>query len=97
MRKAIFMNIVTSEVDTSQIAHLDDKCFQGSAPFFFVMYMNIPQRLTCNRKVILNIMNVCRLLIRITKARRMRWAGHVARGRRMLIDYWWESQRERAH
>jgi hypothetical protein len=37
--------------------------------------------------------------IRIIKSRRMRWAGHVARmGRReMLIDYWWESQRERDH
>jgi hypothetical protein len=38
-------------------------------------------------------------IIRITKSRRMRWAGHVARmwrrGRR--IDYWWESQRERDH
>jgi hypothetical protein len=38
-------------------------------------------------------------IIRISKSRRMRWAGHVARmGRRgMLIDYWWESQRERGH
>jgi hypothetical protein len=36
--------------------------------------------------------------IRIIKPRRMRWAGHVAqRGRGMLIDYWWESQRERDH
>jgi hypothetical protein len=37
-------------------------------------------------------------LIRIIKSR-MRWAGHVARmGRReTLIDYWWESQRERGH
>jgi hypothetical protein len=37
--------------------------------------------------------------IRIIKSRRMRWAGHVARiGRRgTLIDYWWESQRERDH
>jgi hypothetical protein len=37
-------------------------------------------------------------IIRIIKSRRMRWAGHVARmGRRgTLIDYWWESQRERA-
>jgi hypothetical protein len=36
-------------------------------------------------------------IIRIIKSRRMRWAGHVARmGRRgTLIDYWWESQRER--
>jgi hypothetical protein len=34
---------------------------------------------------------------RITKSRRMRLAGHEARmGRRgMLIDYWWEIQRER--
>jgi hypothetical protein len=38
-------------------------------------------------------------IIRIIKPRRMRWAGHVARmGRKgTLIDYWWESQRERDH
>jgi hypothetical protein len=38
-------------------------------------------------------------IIRIIKARRMRWAGHVARmGRRgTRIDYWSESQRERDH
>jgi hypothetical protein len=38
-------------------------------------------------------------IIRIIKKRRMRWAGHVARmgRRRTLIDYWWESQRERDH
>jgi hypothetical protein len=38
-------------------------------------------------------------IIRIIKSRRMRWAGHVAHmGRRgTLIDYWWESQRERDH
>jgi hypothetical protein len=38
-------------------------------------------------------------IIRIIESRRMRWAGHVARmGRRgTLIDYWWESQRERDH
>jgi hypothetical protein len=37
--------------------------------------------------------------IRIIKSWRMKWAGHVARmGRRgTLIDYWWESQRERDH
>jgi hypothetical protein len=36
---------------------------------------------------------------RIIKLRRMRWAGHVARmGRRgTLIDYWWESRKERYH
>jgi hypothetical protein len=36
-------------------------------------------------------------IIRIIKSLRMRWAGHVApMGRRgTLIDYWWESQRER--
>jgi hypothetical protein len=36
-------------------------------------------------------------IIRIIKPRRMRWAGHVARMGRIgtLIDYWWESQRER--
>jgi hypothetical protein len=38
-------------------------------------------------------------IIRIIKSRRMRWEGHVARmGRKgTLIDYWWESQRERDH
>jgi hypothetical protein len=38
-------------------------------------------------------------IIRIIKSPRMRWEGHVARmGRRgMLIDYWWESQREGDH
>jgi hypothetical protein len=36
-------------------------------------------------------------VIRIIKARRMSWAGHVARmGRRgMHIGFWWESQKER--
>jgi hypothetical protein len=38
-------------------------------------------------------------IIRMIKSRRMRWAGHVARmgSRGMLIGYWWESQKERAH
>jgi hypothetical protein len=38
-------------------------------------------------------------ITRIMKSRRMRLAGHVAlMGRRgTLIDYWWESQRERDH
>jgi hypothetical protein len=38
-------------------------------------------------------------IIRLIKSRRMRWADYVARmGRRgALIDYWWESQRERHH
>jgi hypothetical protein len=38
-------------------------------------------------------------IIRIIKSRRMRWTGHVARMGRTgtLIDYWWESQRERDH
>jgi hypothetical protein len=38
-------------------------------------------------------------IIRIIKSRRKRWAGNVARmGRKgTLIDYWWESQRERDH
>jgi hypothetical protein len=36
-------------------------------------------------------------IISIIKSRRMTWAGNVARmGRRgTLIDYWWESQKER--
>jgi hypothetical protein len=38
-------------------------------------------------------------MIRIIKSRRMKWAGHVARmgEKGTLIDYWWESQRERDH
>jgi hypothetical protein len=38
-------------------------------------------------------------IIRVTKSRRMRWAGHAARiGRRgMHIGYWWESQLGRDH
>jgi hypothetical protein len=38
-------------------------------------------------------------IIRITKPRRIRWTGHVARvGRRgMHTGYWWESQKERDH
>jgi hypothetical protein len=37
-------------------------------------------------------------IIRIIKARRMRWAGHVARmGRRGTPIGWWESQREGGH
>jgi hypothetical protein len=38
-------------------------------------------------------------IIRIIKLGRMRWAGHVARMgiRGTLIDYWWESKRERDH
>jgi hypothetical protein len=38
-------------------------------------------------------------IIRMTKSRRMRRAGHVARmGRRgMYIGYWWESQKEGDH
>jgi hypothetical protein len=37
--------------------------------------------------------------IRIIRARRMRWAGHVARmgKREMHTGYWWEIQRERDH
>jgi hypothetical protein len=37
-------------------------------------------------------------IIRILKARRMRWAGHVARtGKKRRIGCWWESQREGGH
>jgi hypothetical protein len=37
--------------------------------------------------------------IRVIKARRMRWAGHVARMSRRgtCIGCWWESQREAGH
>jgi hypothetical protein len=39
------------------------------------------------------------IIIRLTKSKSMRWAGHVARmGRRgMHIRYWWESHEERDH
>jgi hypothetical protein len=38
-------------------------------------------------------------IIRMIKTRRMRWAGHISRmgERRMHIEYWWESQKERDH
>jgi hypothetical protein len=38
-------------------------------------------------------------IIRMTKSRRMRLAGHVARmGRRVMhIGYWWESRKEGDH
>jgi hypothetical protein len=38
-------------------------------------------------------------IIRMTKSRRMRLAGHVARmrARGMHIGYWWEHQKEREH
>jgi hypothetical protein len=39
-------------------------------------------------------------IIRMTKSRRMRWAGHVARmgeKRNAYIGYWWESQKEGDH
>jgi hypothetical protein len=39
------------------------------------------------------------IIRRMTKTRRMRWAGHVARigETGMRIGYWWESQKERNH
>jgi hypothetical protein len=38
-------------------------------------------------------------IIRMIKSRRIRWAEHVARmgNRRMHLEYWWESQKERDH
>jgi hypothetical protein len=37
-------------------------------------------------------------IIRINKARRMRWAWHVVRmGRRRTCIGWWENQREGGH
>jgi hypothetical protein len=48
-------------------------------------------------------LNICEsssfIIIRIIKSRRIDLAGHVARmgEKRKLIDYWWESQRERDH
>jgi hypothetical protein len=38
-------------------------------------------------------------IIRMIKSRRMRWAGHVARmGRRVMqIGFWWESRNKRDH
>jgi hypothetical protein len=38
-------------------------------------------------------------VIRIIKARRMRWEGHVARmgDKRNTYSCWWESQRKRDH
>jgi hypothetical protein len=38
-------------------------------------------------------------IIRMMKSRRMGLAGHVVRKgrRRMHVEYWWESQKERDH
>jgi hypothetical protein len=48
---------------------------------------------------IVSVLTIISPFLLLIKSRRMTWAGHVARmGRRgMLIDYWWESQRERDH
>jgi hypothetical protein len=47
----------------------------------------------------LNNLNSSPSIIRMTKSRKTRWAGHVARMGRigMLIGYCWESQTERDH
>jgi hypothetical protein len=54
---------------------------------------------TCKHYIIRPSFNSSPSIIRIIKSWRMRWVGHVAQmGRRgTLIDYWWESQRERDH
>jgi hypothetical protein len=38
-------------------------------------------------------------IIKMTKSRKMRWAGYVARMRKrgIHIGYWWESQKEKDH
>jgi hypothetical protein len=38
-------------------------------------------------------------IFRMTKSRRIRWAGHVARmgTRGIHREYWWESQNEKDH
>jgi hypothetical protein len=38
-------------------------------------------------------------IIRIIKARRMIWTGHLVRmgGRETCVGFWWESQRKRGH
>jgi hypothetical protein len=39
-------------------------------------------------------------IIRMIKSKRMRWAGHVGRmggDEKYIIEYWWESQKERDH
>jgi hypothetical protein len=52
------------------------------------MYLNAHLHIAQNAVMVGNIPSFC-----------CTWAGHVARmGRRgTLIDYWWESQRERDH
>jgi hypothetical protein len=53
------------------------------------------------RKLHEELHNLCSSpsLIRMTKSRRMRWAGHVAQMERrgLHIGCWWESQEERDH